>query len=147
MANFDQAVELVLLQEGGLHDDPRDAGGLTNFGISQRAFPQIDISTLTRDQAIAIYRKEYWRFDSIGEQRLANLLMSMSVNLGVVGALALLRRALGVTLQWPEVELVGCANRTPGALGLFAKECVRHYIGLNGPYTNGLVNRVIECLL
>ena len=50
----------TLLHEGGYSFDPRDSGGETNFGISKRAYPSVDIKGLTRDGAIAIYAKDYW---------------------------------------------------------------------------------------
>lgn len=84
MASFDIAVELVLQHEGGytpgLQNDP---GGATNFGISKRAYPELDIEHLTREQAIEIYAKDYWRFDSVVEQPLANCLLDASVNQGL----------------------------------------------------------------
>ena len=35
---FDHCIELVLGHEGGYVDDPNDAGGETNWGISKRAY-------------------------------------------------------------------------------------------------------------
>jgi lysozyme family protein len=58
--SFDQAVTFVLEREGGLSDDPTDPGGLTNFGISQRAYPDLDIRHLTVEGATAIYKRDYW---------------------------------------------------------------------------------------
>ena len=40
--------------------DSRDPGGETKFGISKRAHPDLDIANLTRDQAGAVYRRDYW---------------------------------------------------------------------------------------
>lgn len=56
---FPAAVSIVLGEEGVLSDDVQDPGGETYFGIaraSHRAIPWPP----TRDQAIAIYRKEFW---------------------------------------------------------------------------------------
>lgn len=58
--NFEDAVELVLKHEGGYSNDSRDAGGETNYGISKSAYPNIDIKKLTKDDAIKIYRADYW---------------------------------------------------------------------------------------
>ena len=59
--NLWQAVIMSTLEvEGGLVDHPNDPGGLTNHGISQRAYPNLDIRALTREQAIAIYHRDYW---------------------------------------------------------------------------------------
>lgn len=64
---FEDAVELILKFEGGLSIDPKDPGGMTNFGISKRAYPNIAIERLTRDQAKEIYRKDYWDKNKIDQ--------------------------------------------------------------------------------
>jgi lysozyme family protein len=66
MGDFDKAVQFVLSDkiEGGYVNNPADPGGETNFGISKRAHPNVDIKNLTREGAIAIYKREYW--DPIG---------------------------------------------------------------------------------
>ena len=61
MAAFDKAVSFVLDLEGGLSDDPADPGGLTKYGISRKAYPDLDIASLTLRQAKKIYRDDYWR--------------------------------------------------------------------------------------
>jgi|GEM_PF-1123449 len=60
---FQAAVQNVLESEGGLVDHPHDPGGITNYGISLRAFPHLGrdgIKNLTRAQAASIYRTAYW---------------------------------------------------------------------------------------
>lgn len=54
------AINFVLPQEGGYVNDPNDAGGETNFGISKRKYPEVDIKGLTDLAAVAIYRRDYW---------------------------------------------------------------------------------------
>jgi len=51
----------IIDREGGLSDHPSDKGGLTKFGISQRAYPDLNIPALTRAQAQALYIKDYIR--------------------------------------------------------------------------------------
>ena len=46
---------------GGLVNDPDDPGGLTKWGISQRAYPKLDIKNLTQADAEFIYYRDYWR--------------------------------------------------------------------------------------
>ena len=53
-------VERTLRHEGGYVDDPDDAGGETNWGISKRQYPDVDIKSLTREDAIAIYKRDYY---------------------------------------------------------------------------------------
>ena len=57
---FEQAVAFVLNQEGGISDLDGDTGGLTKFGISKHNHPDLDIANLTKEQAIEIYRRDYW---------------------------------------------------------------------------------------
>lgn len=59
-ANFDACLAKVLEHEGGYVNDPRDAGGETNFGISKRSYPKEDIRGMTRTRAAEIYRRDYW---------------------------------------------------------------------------------------
>lgn len=63
--NFQHAIDFTLSWETGFgktpySNDPRDPGGETKWGISKRAFPELDIKNLTKDEAIKIYRTEYW---------------------------------------------------------------------------------------
>lgn len=59
-ANFRRAMDHVFRWEGGEVDDPHDPGGHTKYGISKRAYPDVDIASLTKAQAEAIYRRDYW---------------------------------------------------------------------------------------
>lgn len=59
-ALFQAAVSNVLASEGGYVNHPSDPGGETNFGISKRAYPHLDIRNLTRADAVDIYRRDYW---------------------------------------------------------------------------------------
>jgi lysozyme family protein len=57
---FLAAVAIVLRHEGGYVNDPKDPGGETNFGISKRSYPSLDIKNLTADQAKEIYFRDFW---------------------------------------------------------------------------------------
>jgi len=60
MKDFDKAIKFVLHWEGGYSNDLNDPGGETNFGISKRSYPELDISKLTLKQAKEIYYQNYW---------------------------------------------------------------------------------------
>ena len=60
MENYEKAIEWVISREGGYVWDKLDPGGETNFGISKRAFPELDIKNLTRESAKDIYKRVYW---------------------------------------------------------------------------------------
>ena len=73
-----------------------DPGGETRFGISQRDYPNLDIATLTRDGAIAIYFRDFWKAGRYGEMppAIAIKLFDLAVNMGAAHATACLQRAL-----------------------------------------------------
>ena len=82
MADFELAIPVVLRNEGGYVDDPNDAGGETNFGISKRSYPNVDIKNLTVEEASAIYKRDFWKFDGINDQTVATKLFYSYVNNG-----------------------------------------------------------------
>jgi len=98
MADFNQAIEKTLVNEGGYVDDPSDAGGETKFGISKRSYPDVDIKNLTVDDAKAIYKKDYWdklKADEIASQKVAFELFDTAVNMGVKTASKLMQGCSG----------------------------------------------------
>lgn len=94
MAEFEPAVEYVLGNERGLVNNSADPGGLTNFGISQATYPHLDIRNLTRDEAIEIYRRDYWKFGAFTSQRVATKMLDIYVNLPPAHAIRLLQLSL-----------------------------------------------------
>lgn len=50
----------VLFMEGGLSEDRNDLGGVTKFGISQRAYPEMNIPKLILATAKQLYYRDYW---------------------------------------------------------------------------------------
>ena len=86
MANFDKAIDEVLVNEGGYINDPSDKGGETKFGISKRAYPNVDIKNLTTGEAKAIYKKDYWdkiKGDDIKSDLTAYEIFDTAVNMGI----------------------------------------------------------------
>ena len=96
--NFDYAIPFILRHEGGLCNTAGDAGGLTNFGICQRSYPNVDIRNLTQEDAIAIYQRDFWQssWDQL-DKRVAAKVFDISVNCGESWGPKILQRALGVT--------------------------------------------------
>ncbi len=92
--DFNVAIKVVLANEGGLVDNPHDPGGLTNFGISQRAYPNVDVRHLTADAADALYHHDYWLYGDLNNQDVATKLLDMSVNMGLKRAITLCQIAL-----------------------------------------------------
>ena len=87
--SFNRAFEIVLGHEGGYSADPQDPGGETKFGISKRAYPQLDIKALTIEQARDIYFKDYWvaaGCEHVADEAMAILMFDCAVNQGVFRA-------------------------------------------------------------
>jgi len=100
-ADWDRAIEFVLKMEGGYTLDPNDPGGETNFGISKKAYPSVDIKNLSVDEAKGIYRRDYWtacECDQLASP-FAIATFDCAVNQGVGKACRLLQIALGVTVD------------------------------------------------
>ncbi len=71
--------------EGGYVNDPVDAGGETKFGISKRSYPGVDIAALTKEEAIAIYARDFWdgmNLDLINSPAVAAKIFDVAVNIG-----------------------------------------------------------------
>ena len=131
MGDFHRCIDLVLAEEGGLSDHPADPGGLTNYGISQRAYPTLDIAALTLDAAQALYRRDYWQVLH-GDQLpsgLDLLMLDCAINQGPVTAIKLLQQTLRIHddgLIGPET-LNAAAAAMPGLLDSFAAERALRY--------------------
>lgn len=94
---FRRAMDRLLALEGGYVKHPSDRGGETNFGISKRSYPLVSIRTLTRDDAMQIYHRDFWsplRLDEIGSERLALCTFHFGVHAGIGTAAKMLQRAI-----------------------------------------------------
>jgi len=122
MAKFEPAISQTLKHEGGLENDKFDTGGITAFGISLVFYKKNvkvdataeDIRHLTADEATSIYKKFFWdrnRYEEIENQKLANRVFDLSVNIGPTMANSLLQKA--VNFLKPSLHLV-----VDGSLGV-----------------------------
>lgn len=78
------AFPFLMKWEGGYVNNPNDPGGETKYGISKRAYPDLNISELTEDDAKEIYFSDYWvplKCDLI-PLRIAVCLFDFGVNSG-----------------------------------------------------------------
>lgn len=101
LSPFDAALAFVLRWEGGLVDDPADPGGLTNHGISQRAYPDLNIRALTPQEIAQIYLRDYWVATRCPEMPapLALMVFDSAVNQGARRAAEFLQQAAGVRVD------------------------------------------------
>jgi lysozyme family protein len=104
--NFDQSFALVLVDEGHYVNDPRDPGGRTNLGVTQRAWEaylnrsvtETEMRGLTPDIVKPFYKAMYW--DKIkGDQLPAGVdyaAYDLAVNSGTGRAAKYLQEIAGV---------------------------------------------------
>ncbi|CAB4124529.1 zliS Lysozyme family protein [uncultured Caudovirales phage] len=108
-ANFPHCLQLVLAHEGGYVNDPRDPGGRTNRGVTQRAWEayighSVDEPTM-RALSVAdvtpFYKTQYW--DKIKGDALPSgidcVVFDYAVNSGTSRAAKALQQAAGVLVD------------------------------------------------
>jgi lysozyme family protein len=90
---FDEIIGTVLHHEGGYVNDPKDPGGETNYGVSKRAYPDVDIKNLTEDDAKDIYRRDYWQKYKCEElpKELRHIYFDMCINMGAGRAVKIMQ--------------------------------------------------------
>lgn len=105
-ANFERALALVLVHEGGYVDHPKDPGGATNLGITigtlsawlGRPATKAEVRALTAATVAPIYRRNYW--DAIRADELPAgvdyCAFDFAVNSGRKRGAMSLQRAVGV---------------------------------------------------
>ena len=93
---FKEAVKVVLKHEGGYVNDPIDPGGETNMGISKKAYPDLNIKELTKEDAYGIYFRDYWKKAKCDKlpNNLQLIYFDMVVNMGKSRAVKILQEAI-----------------------------------------------------
>lgn len=107
MLDFNKVISIILKNEGGFVDNPKDPGGRTNFGITQSTAKSWgyakDVKLMTSDEAKALYKKniydKYAEFSSFPDELTAINYFDAIVNHGYGNAAKILQRALGVTVD------------------------------------------------
>lgn len=114
---FARAYARVRVYEGGNVDDPRDPGGRTSRGVTQRVYtawlrrqglPNADVWTATDTQIAAIYRALYWDKAACDElpAGVDFVVFDGAINSGV-----------GQSIRWLQRSLVGYPGAVDGAIG------------------------------
>jgi len=96
--SFSKVIEMVLEHEGGYVNHPSDPGGETKYGISKRAYPEVNIADLTEEDAEEIYFNDYWSRIK-GEELpagVACVVMDYAVNSGISRASKALQSVCGI---------------------------------------------------
>lgn len=151
--SFNKAVAFVLHHEGGYSNDPNDTGGETNFGISKRAYPNLDIRNLTKDDAIAIYKRDYWdKLPANLPTAIHCVLFDCAVNTGISRAIRLLQTAIKVNPdgKWGKVSQAALEKLSVNQVLLrFATERIMFYSNITtfSRFGKGWVNRTLSTLM
>src|SRR6056300_281356 len=97
--SFETVVHMVLEHEGGYVNHPSDPGGETKYGISKRAYPEVDIAELTEDEAAIIYFNDYWKRIKGDDlpAGVACVVMDYAVNSGISRASKALQSVCGIS--------------------------------------------------
>lgn len=109
-SNWSKVANLIVSHEGGYSDDPRDDGNWTGgrrgkgqlkgtkYGIAANTYGHLDIKNLTRAQAIAIYKKDYWDVANLDRvpAGLDYPICDFNINSGVKRSVSTLQKILGV---------------------------------------------------
>jgi len=149
------ALAHVLQYEGGYSNDPRDPGGETNFGISKRSYPNVDIKNLTKESVGEIYWKDYWvtcKCDQL-PSKIAVMVFDMAVNQGVSAAKQILQKALGVKVDGDiGPKTLSAASEISPQKVVRDIACLRveKYLSMNNPteetYEKGWIKRLIATI-
>ncbi len=153
MSLFLDLVDRVLSHEGGYVNDPNDPGGETKWGISKRSYPHLNIKDLTRQDAIAIYQRDFWQRVQ-GDKLPVPLVfqaLDAAVNHGIGNAVRWMQRAAGVADDGVigPVTLAAVARQEPADLVLnFNAERLEFYAKLQtfDHYGRGWTRRVAKNL-
>lgn len=120
MSTFETAIGVILKHEGGWGDDPEDAGGETNFGIStliiqrEKITPEMLglvgppspgwLKAMTVTAAERVYRQLFWeryRFAGFVSQDVATKVFDCAVNCGPFNAIRMAQRVANALATTP----------------------------------------------
>jgi len=125
---FDRVMPRVFAHEGGYVDHPKDPGGATKYGITHKTLSawrgkpvtKADVRALTKQEATAIYRAQYWA-PIRGDELPAGLdyaLFDFGINSGPARAVKTLQKIVGVPADgiMGAITLDAVSKRSPADL-------------------------------
>lgn len=158
-SNFSYAFAELIKDEGGYVNDPNDVGGETNYGISKRSYPKVDIKNMTMKQARDIYMNDFWDpiYERINSPFVAGKIFSLRVHSGALKAHSILQKALnslGANLKEDGVfgektlEALNALNNEQ-VLDRYIIHTIKFYLELSNnhrfkDYLRGWINRVMS---
>lgn len=150
--DIEKELDALVVREGGYSNDPSDAGGETNYGITIAVARENGYGGPMRDlpmtTARAIYRKRYWtdpRFNRVADlaPAVAAELFDTGVNMGVGKAGEFLQMALNAlnlgATRYPDVK-------EDGDVGERTIDALRAFIAWRGAEGVAVLVRALNCL-
>jgi len=134
MADFNEALNIVLKNEGGYVNSKYDSGGETNWGITKETARKFgykgEMKDLPIETAKEIYKKGYWEplhLSEVTSQNIANEIFDTAVICGVGTAAKFVQRTLNVLnrneTDWKDIKVDGIiGNETIFALNTAIKK-------------------------
>jgi lysozyme family protein len=134
--NWPECIAFTLSFEGGYDANPKDRGNWTSgvigqgrlvgtkYGIAAHVYPSVDIANLTKQQAILIYRTDYWP-KVAGDHQPAGvdlIAWDICVNSGASRALKIQAQALGSTAK-SATALSAAAERSSDKVAIVKAMC------------------------
>ena len=105
--NFEKVLEHTLKEEGGYVNNPKDPGGMTNLGVTKRAWEEYvghevtesDMRALTPAVVNPFYQKRYWDACKCNDLHggVDLVVFDVAVNSGTGRAAKFLQEAVGAT--------------------------------------------------
>lgn len=107
---FDKVMEYVFKDEGGYVNHPKDPGGATNMGVTQKTYdgyckqkgiPSKSVKDLTREEAKQLYYELFWgpsgakELAESGDEKLAYVVFDTAIHSGIPRAKKLLAQSNG----------------------------------------------------
>lgn len=152
MSIFDKAFEELILVEGGYSNDPRDSGGKTMYGVTERVARKNGylgpMDGLPLDEAKRIYKSEYWDINDLDgvavlSPAVARELFDTGVNCGPGIAAVFLQRALNVFnrqgADFPDVEV-------DGDIGPSTAKALSAFLGRRAPHGEKVLLRALNSM-
>lgn len=129
--SFEKAMSIIFKWEGAYANNPNDPGGETNYGISSKSYPDLNIKGLTKEQAKEIYKRDYW--DAINADELEPCLALVAFDCAVNQGVSRSKGFLKLTDNY----------------SMFMSLRMAHYIGLKDTWKHfgrGWMNRLADVL-
>lgn len=151
MITYQDVARIIIMDLEGGDKVITDSGGLTKYGVSQKAYPGLDIKNITYEVAVEIF-KMYWE-EAKADQLPSPLnayVVDAAYNMGPRTAMKILQKAVGsvaVDGRWGPRTQAAVARMDPVYLSrVYNQERLRHYIGVRhfDKYGAGWFNRVFK---